>query len=372
MMANDDFMSDVSAAIETVNTNIPAPTNVSDLETQESVLNVLEAHETKPAEKAKTPPAKSVTPDVKTGQDDKDTDNQQQQQKSQDDQQQQQQQKPDDKNKKTVPYMDRFLQQDDKNNLILADGTIIATAGAARTFFEKLKGEARAERDRNRAMSLKTIQLGEKFVELNNAYEDLKKDPAREGIEKRTNMQGQELEEAIDLMREYKMNPVGAIKRILTQAQLRGINLKEIGINNGGLDPAAVRTMLEEIVSKQGGQETSTQRQPNEQAAIREAQRFLEDFPEAAEHSQTLAAARRQFPHKTYAELWHTFQIWQQQQAEQQETAQGQAAIQQRKAPPQQQQQRQKQTSPVTSDVADYSKLSYSEIANGLKKDFQV
>lgn len=363
----DDFLSDVSTAIETVNTNVPAPTNVSDLETQESVLNVLEAHEKKPVEKAKTPPAKPVTPDVKTGQEEPDT-SKQQQPKS--DANQQQQQKPDEKNKKTVPYMDRFLQQDDKNNLVTADGTIIAAAGAARTFFEKLKSEARTERDKNRELSFKTIQLGEKFVELNNAYEELKKDPARESIEKRTNMQGQELEEAIDLMREYKVNPVGAIKRILTQAQLRGINLKEIGINNGGLDPAAVRSMLEEIISKQSGQEKTTQIQPNQEAAVREAQTFLENFPEAAEHTETLAAARRKFPNKTYAELWHSFQIWEQQQLEQQETAQAQEAIQKRKTPPQQQ--RQQQPGPVTSDVKDYSKLSFSDIANGLKKDFGV
>lgn len=369
---NDDFISDVTAAIDTANNAPPAPTNVSDIETQESVLNVLEAHEKKPTEKAKPQQEKPVTSDVKTDQQQQTPAKQEQQQKPDDQQQQQQQQqqKPDDKNKKTVPYMDRFLQQDDKNNLVLADGTIIATAGAARTFFEKLKSEARTERDKNRDLSLRTIQLGEKFVELNNAYEELKKDPARENIEKRTGMQGQQLEEAIDLMREYNVNPVGAIKRILTQAQLRGINLKEIGINNGGLDPAAVRSMLEEIVSKQGGQEKSTQTQPSQEAAVQEATRFLEDFPEAAEHTELLAAARRKYPQKSYAELWHALQVFQQQQAEQEEIAQGQQVVTQRK--PQQEKQQQPQRRVTSNVTTDFSKQSFSDIAESIKKDFGV
>lgn len=364
---SDDFMAEVNEAITSINNAPPTPTNVSTEEQQQDVLGILEAHETPITSNVKKP--KETKQQEKPAQEtqQQETQQQQQEEKPVDQTTQQQQTQQTQQQRKTVPYMDQFLKQDDKNNLVLADGTIIATAGPSRTFFEKLKSEARKERESNRQLALSNIQLSQRFKDLYDESEQVKTNPERESLEKRTNMKGAELDEAIDLIREYNVNPIGAIKKLLTQAQLRGINLKEIGIN-GALEPSVVKQMLEDIVSKREVQETPSQ-EKSQASAVKEATDFLEAFPEAAQHTELLAAARRKFPNKSYAELWHNFVIWQQDKAalEEEELAKKPVTNQQ-KQPAQQKQNK----SVVTPNVTDYSKLSFREIAEGIKKDLKA
>ena len=74
----------------------------------------------------------------------------------------------------TTPFLDRFLKQDDKGNLVLADGTIIATNGKSRAYYEGLKKEARAYRDASDKLAVSAGQLAQKFTELHDAYNELK------------------------------------------------------------------------------------------------------------------------------------------------------------------------------------------------------
>jgi len=213
---------------------------------------------------------------------------------------------PDSPEGKGNQYLDTYLQQDDKNNLVLADGTIIATAGKSRTFFQKMKEEGRVHRQAAMEMAQSNMQLGSKFKELYTEFTQMKSSGSNQ-LKTMTGMSNEELPDAIAIVKEYKINPVKAIKRLLTQARMRGIDLSEIGIN-GGVDPSIMREMME---AGQRGQQAPQEQQNTmtEERAMQEASDFLTRNPQAVEHVETLANAKRKFPEKSIDELWTLYRI---------------------------------------------------------------
>ena len=101
---------------------------------------------------------------------------------------QQQPQQTQQKNENKTPYLDRFLKQDAKGNLILADGTIVATSGTVRSYYEGLKKEGRFHREAADKLALSNAELARNMQKLNELYKAEKANNGYDKIVKDTGM----------------------------------------------------------------------------------------------------------------------------------------------------------------------------------------
>lgn len=265
-----------------------------------------------------------------------------------------------------LPYLDRFLRQDKDGNLIVGDGVIIATAGASRTYYENMKKEGRAARAQAEQLAISNFDLGKQFKALYSEYESIKNSSPIKALETQTGMSTVEIQDAVAIMKQYKTDPITAIKSLLTQASMRGIDLKSIGIN-GGIDAATVQRAIENAIESRLSSQQATAKDPATQAqeaAVQEAQDFLNAFPDAIPHANIIAKAKDRFPDETLPQLWAKFRIWQRTQQEKQQEQQYQPRQEQQ--PQQSQPQRQQPATRVVTPQKRYEQMSYAEIAADL------
>lgn len=268
-----------------------------------------------------------------------------------------------------LPYLDRFLRQDKDGNLIVGDGVVIATAGASRTYYENMKKEGRAARAEAERLALSNFDLGKQFKALYSEFEAIKNTSPVKALETQTGMTTVEIQDAVAIMKQYKTDPVTAIKSLLTQASMRGIDLKSIGIN-GGIDAATVQRAIENAIESRLSSQQATAKDPAAQAqeaAIQEAQDFLDAFPDAAPHTDVIAKAKDRFPDKSLAEIWYEFRVWQRKQQETQQEQQFKSNLEpQQPQQTQRQPQRQQPNTRVVTPAKRYEQMSYAEIAADL------
>lgn len=269
----------------------------------------------------------------------------------------------------TTPFLDRFLKQDDKGNLVLADGTVIATNGKSRAYYEGLKKEARGYREAADKLAISSGQLAQKFTELHDAFTELKSTSGITSIVKETGMTQSEVNEGLRLMKSYKQNPVEAIKSLLTQARMSGIDLSSIGIN-GGIDPATIARAIAD--AKDSGQQNQPQLSEAEKSQ-RQAEKMVDSFfernPEAIAFAEEIAGAAEKFPNVPLDEIWYRYKIWQRDQLAKRSEQEFEP-----KQEPQRQQQQQPQRQQITRLVnqpqRNYGAMSIEDIAASVKKDF--
>lgn len=277
---------------------------------------------------------------------------------------QQQPQQTQQKNENKTPYLDRFLKQDAKGNLILADGTIVATSGTVRSYYEGLKKEGRFHREAADKLALSNAELARNMQELNELYKAEKANNGYDKIVKDTGMLRSEVDEGIRLMKMYKQDPVNAIKSLLTQARISGIDLSSIGVT-GGIDPT---TLAQAIARARDFAEPAQEVDPDEklrQEITQEVDSFFERHADAIQHIDVLAAAKQKYPDASLDQLWYQYKIWMRKQLEVQSEAEFNT--------PQQKQQvaKPQEIKPVLKPQPqrDYGAMSIDDIAASLKRD---
>lgn len=263
--------------------------------------------------------------------------------------------------KRSPAFMDRFFTENEAGDLLLADGSVLVKSGNARAVLEGLKKEARDQRTSNQELAISNIQLGQKFKELYTDFKALQE--AKGGgiisLVKDTGMSEQEVKEAISLMTAYKKDPLSAIKSLLTQAHANGIDISSLGVKTSLDIPTLVRMLKG---SEAPAKETAVEPSEEEllQRAHKEVEDFLKKYPDAQNHSETIAAVKKRFPQATLEEIWIRFTAWQSQQDE---------IAEQEKA---------KNQKPITSVVKkqekstnprDYSRMSFADIAQTIIED---
>jgi len=392
---SDDFMKEIADAVDGGNKPVEVDTSdlTNDVKTakeQENVstsvdhreklendlLDMTASPEEREAENEAQQKRKDKEKEAKAAADKKkaEEDKQKQQQTNQDDKstnQQQTQQQTQQTDKKQVAALDRFLGEDDSGNLVLADGTIVAASGKAREHFEKVKREGREARDKLEEAAIEKSKLGQKFQQLYNAYNEQKNSPEMKSISERTGMDVAEVNDAINYMKAYKENPIEGLKKLLTKAASDGIDIKSLGVQ-GGFDPATMTDIVRQAMSAQNN---STQTEPDlkqlQQDAVKEAKKFLSDYPEATQHVSVLAQAKKKFPNASLQELWYGLLRHQRKLQEQEEQNAFTTNVKKSQSDnsdtqQQQQQQPRKRVSPPTTD---YTNMSFSEIANSIKDE---
>lgn len=310
---NDDFLSDIDNAVdgtetpEPVTTDVKEPEKLADTSIQEELLDLTASDEEKAATK-KRETLSIKKPEEADGEDTskeaKETADKEKAATSKETSHTGPEKAGDAAKREAIPYLDRYLAEDKQGNLTLADGTIVATAGAARTYYENVKKEGREARKAAEQMAIANAQLGQKFRELHRDFERMKTSDEMKSLTERTGMSNTEINRAVAMMKAIKDDPLEGIKKVLTQARMDGIDLSSLGVQ-GGFDVSVIKDTIQDIMKQNAAPVTTDVSEEELQQSVEaEAKDFLGRNPQAEPFAAILGQAKRRFPNKTLDELW--------------------------------------------------------------------
>lgn len=200
-----------------------------------------------------------------------------------------------DKSNKEINNSEQNTQQQQnksrKNNnpqdLVDANGNIIAKAGAERRFYEE-NVKLKRERDIfNTQVMPKLRQNYDAMLARVQAYETAMKSMNT------GDLTPQDVQTGMDLIRQWKKSPQETLKFLLTQAKGYGMNIDGIG----GIDASAINQMLDEKLKPFiQEREANIQRQRIEQQSIQQYNDFIQKYPDAEKHTEELAYLLRKNP----------------------------------------------------------------------------
>jgi hypothetical protein len=375
---SDDFMSDISAAVDNggtlpverspAQTTEPAKTNpvipqvkpevIAPSSVADELTNMFKNNDPhNPVEKTKKDPVEKAKEPAKTSE-----------AKVEGEEKNNNSQTPSRTQRKgNEKLLDTFLNEDENGNLVNDAGEIIALAGKSRTYYEGLKNEARKQRKAATDLAVSNMQLAQQFKNLYDEYKgiaDISTSPIQ-SIVRETGFSEPEAKEAVQLLKLYKADPIAAIKNMLTQAKMSGIDISKIGANIS-VDPAIIRNTIQSVLderlkplSDKAEQETA------EQSANREAQTFLQTYPEARQFTSAIAQAKQQFPQMSLPEIWLRLR----RELEKRPSRTSQSVTKHRQAPARRTQPAAKAPA-VKAPVRDYAKMSFEAIKNSIIEDF--
>ena len=172
-------------------------------------------------------------------------------------------------------------------DLVDANGNIIAKAGAERRFYEE---NVKLKRDReifNTQVMPKLRQNYDAMVARVKAYEDAMKSM------KTGDLSPEDVETGMNLIRQWKKSPQDTLKFLLTQAKSYGITVDGVG----GIDAGAINQMLDEKLKPFiQEREARLQQQKVQQESIRQYNEFIQRYPDAETHTDELAYLLRKNP----------------------------------------------------------------------------
>ncbi len=172
-------------------------------------------------------------------------------------------------------------------DLLDADGNIIAKAGAERRFYEE---NVKLKRDRdifNTQVMPKLRQNYDAMVARVKAYDDAMKSMQA------GDLTPEDMQTGFNLIRQWKKSPQDTLKFLLTQAKSYGINIDGVG----GVDAGAINQMLDEKLKPfLQERETRIRQQQVEQQSIQQYNDFIQKYPDAEKHTEELAYLLRKNP----------------------------------------------------------------------------
>lgn len=204
--------------------------------------------------------------------------------------------------KKSLPRRSE-VKPDKRGNLLDKDGKIVARAGRearlyqGRERYKRQLSSAQSETTEVRGQLQKLAGVARTLYNENTAYK------AQGEALKQFNLTPQKQLTALQLFAELESNPQQAIRRILTQAAARGINVQELGNANGGTDVAALSDLIKREIGaaidplKKTAAQQEQERQERQQLetqnqeAAREVRAFFGRNPEAKNYAQVFTRA---------------------------------------------------------------------------------
>lgn len=172
-------------------------------------------------------------------------------------------------------------------DLLDADGNVIAKAGAERRFYEE---NVKLKRDRdifNTQVMPKLRQNYDAMVARVKAYDDAMKSMQA------GDLTPEDMQTGLNLIRQWKKSPQDTLKFLLTQAKSYGITIDGVG----GVDAGAINQMLDEKLKPFiQERETRIRQQQVEQQSIQQYNEFIQRYPDAEKHTDELAYLLRKNP----------------------------------------------------------------------------
>lgn len=205
--------------------------------------------------------------------------------------------------------------QDSKGNLVDANGRVIAKAGKERKEFEKVRNELHQERVQNVRLTKSLVELAKETKVLFDKYKQLKE---RKSSGSDYGLSDADTRIALEIAATAKVDAKTAIKKVLTLANLRGIDLSDLGVG-GAFDPEEVAKHMiamqkadrirEEKAAPKVQEPPKTD--PDRERMQREVNAFLDRNPAALGKTkdgqpifQLIAEAKVRFPHMTLDQIW--------------------------------------------------------------------
>ena len=201
-----------------------------------------------------------------------------------------------------------YYNEDANGNLIDETGAIIARAGRSRRAFERVRNFGAKEREANVKLARNVLELSTTLRDLHTKY---KSERDRKTIGDEYNLSDPELRQAAEIISLAKTDAKAALKKVLTIAHVRGMDLSDLGADLGGYDAAEVaREMFRLQQEEQASAEQK--RIETERESIR---REVEDFrirnpdvdgqtPEGTPFLRFVVEAKTRFPQLTLDECW--------------------------------------------------------------------
>ena len=167
-------------------------------------------------------------------------------------------------------------------DLVDAQGNVIATGGKERRFYET----AQREKQRAEGLTREVETLQAQLEAINNAG----------SVGSQYDLSPEEVTTGAQIIAAYKNNPVETIEYMLTQAQASGHNVDAIG-QNGNMNLNAVKQMVDSAIQPLVAEQY--EREENEAANDRAQEiydNFNSQYPDSAVHEDSLARLLEQEP----------------------------------------------------------------------------
>jgi hypothetical protein len=243
------------------------------------------------------------------------------------------------------------VKPDGKGNLVTADGKIVARAGKEARLYQdlhKTRGQAQTLQGQLQDVTTrlhKAVEIGQQV------HRDLLESRKQVDAVKQFGLDQGEHLTALRLFKELRDNPQAALKNILTRAATNGINVAELGIQGGGVDPKSLVDVIRQEIGNAVNplkERTEAEKVRERQARETEEQRtkingevnsFFNANPDARQYLPVFTQTIKQFPDMTLGEVWARIQLHQatnpQQRRQSQNSTNGRSLPSGRSVPPQ-------------------------------------
>lgn len=219
------------------------------------------------------------------------------------------------------------IRADQRGNLIGPDGKVVAKAGFEARMYQdtvRARGEAAQATAQVRDVTSRlnrAVEIGQQF---HGQIEGLKQQLAdKSGAGDRLGLTQSEQLQAFQFAAEAKQDPIAAIRKLLTLAASRGVDVTKIGMQPGGVDPkslvdlvrneitTAMNPLKAETEARQRAAQETEQQTQQYQATEREVQGFFNENPAAREHIPVFHAVLSdpKFSKMSLGEVWARIQL---------------------------------------------------------------
>lgn len=192
------------------------------------------------------------------------------------------------------------IKQRGNNNsqdLVDANGNIIAKAGAERRFYEE---NVKLKRDKEIFNTKVLPTLKENY---NNMLAKVQAYDETFKALRADDLTPDDIQTGLELVRQWKKSPADTMKFLLTQAKSYGINVEGV---NSGVDAAAINQMLDQKLQPfiQEREQREQERQIQEKAK-RTYDDFMSKYPDAINHTDELAYLYKRNPNMSLDAIYY-------------------------------------------------------------------
>jgi hypothetical protein len=210
---------------------------------------------------------------------------------------------------------------DNKGNLVNGDGIVVARAGKEARMYQdlhKTRGQAQTLHGQLTDVTgrlKKAVEIGQ------GLHRDLQAAQAQVNAVKQFGLDQGEHLTALRLFKELRDNPQQALKNILTRAATNGINMSELGLTPGGVDPKSLVDMIKQEIGtavnplreRTEAERRHAQAQAQDKQRLSEIQTQVDGFfgqnPEAKNYLPVFTQTLQQFPGMSLGEVWARIQL---------------------------------------------------------------
>jgi hypothetical protein len=269
---------------------------------------------------------------------------------------------------KSTSSLDIYLKEDAKGNLVDDNGAIMFPAGKSRALFEKVRKEGRQIREQGVNLAISQRKLVEYAKQTTQELEDYKANPVRDAA-KHHGIPPQAYDQAIELAKSYAVDPINAIKTLLTRAHASGIDLSKIGTKVEA-DPEVLRKIQTEAMQAVLDKQNQKDVEPTQEQRLAEARTIAVNFfsqnLDALHYQKELQAVLQKYPNATLEQAWEAIQKHLAKADDSDRYKVITESKDQERDKPKQPARRTRKPAPAE---VDYSTMSFDQIAETLKKE---